>query len=455
MKLRHRINLYTATMFIVLLIILNIAIYSAFSRMMLDNELERTAAEAVQAVDGLNKAGSEIPVGDVLRSYIPVNGMLQIVEGDGTRGLGAAAPALQDLHDLPVEHYQKEVKDIKEHGGIPYAFVSVPIILSNGEIGELQTTASLAHTADMLRSLRFVVMIVTALATVPVLLSSALLSNFITRPITSMIATMKEIRESGQFKQIPLPKESKDELYQMGETFNKMIHLLEVNYEKQGQFISNASHELKTPLTVIESYASLLKRRGKQEPGLFDEAVEAIHSEAIRMKDLTQLLLQLAKYQDQWQVHLENLNLATIAEDLVRSFEKAYSRPIELNVQKEPMVRTDEQRFRQLFYILMDNARKYSEDVITVNVKTLSDGAVIEICDRGVGIPAGDLEKVFDRFYRVDKARTRKTGGFGLGLSLAKEMADAMGAEIQLESVESIGTTVKMILPSAPFHAGS
>lgn len=450
MKLRHRVNLYTAAMFIVLLIIINLSIYSVFRSTMLNNELERTAGEAVHAIDGLNKAEKDLSLELVLRSYVPVNGMLQIVKADGKPGAAAADPNLVSLHSLPVNFYQKEVRDIKEHNGTPYAFVSIPIILNNGEMADLQATGSLAQTAEMLRSLRLVLVLVTVLATIPVLLSSALLSNFITRPIASMISTMKEIRESGQYKQIPLPKKSKDELYQMAETFNKMMHLLEVNYEKQGQFISNASHELKTPLTVIESYASLLKRRGRQQPEVFDEAVDAIHSEAIRMKDLTQQLLQLAKHEDQWRVTMEDVNLAGIAEELVRSFQKAYNRPIELNIQDRPMVRTDQQKFRQLFYILMDNARKYSEDVITVNVKKISDHAVIEIADRGVGIPAGDLEKIFDRFYRVDKARTRKkTGGFGLGLSLAKEIAEAMGADIQIESMESEGTTAKIILPGA------
>ncbi|WP_053360509.1 HAMP domain-containing sensor histidine kinase [Bacillus sp. FJAT-27251] len=451
MKLRHRVNLYTAAMFIVLLVIITFSIYSVFSRTMMNNELERMAGEALQAIDGVNKADG-IPLDDVLRSYVPVNGMLQIVKADGKPRAAAANPDLYSLRSLPVDFYQKEVREIKEHNGTPYAFVSIPIILNDGEMADLQATGSLAHTADMLRSLRLVLIIITVLATIPVLLSSALLSNFIIRPIASMINTMKEIRESGQFKQIPLPKKSKDELYQMAETFNKMMHLLKVNYEKQGQFISNASHELKTPLTVIESYASLLQRRGRQQPELFDEAVEAIHSEAIRMKDLTQQLLQLAKHEDQWQVALENVNLAAIAEELVRSFQKAYNRQIELNIVDQPIVRADQQKFRQLFYILMDNARKYSEDVINVNIKMVSEHAVIEIADRGIGIPAGDLEKIYDRFYRVDKARTRKTGGFGLGLSLAKEIAEAMGSDIQIESVESEGTTAKIILPLAPSY---
>jgi signal transduction histidine kinase len=116
--------------------------------------------------------------------------------------------------------------------------------------------------AGILKTLRIVPGSVTLLAMIPVLVSNAFLSKIITNPVTSMTTTMREIRESGQFKRLTLEGKSKDELYQMGETSNHMIDLLEANFEKQKQFVSNASHELKTPLTVIDSYSSLLKRRG-------------------------------------------------------------------------------------------------------------------------------------------------------------------------------------------------
>ncbi|WP_318505723.1 histidine kinase dimerization/phospho-acceptor domain-containing protein [Bacillus sp. T3] len=281
MKLKNRINLYTSVMFIILLIFINGAIYYSFSQMMLDRELERTKAEAEQAVAGINQAVSSIPTAELLRAYVPINGMLQIVKSDGKRGAGVAVPSQQGLRDLPVYFYSKEETEIIAAKGIPHAFVSLPIVWNDGEVVALQITENLKSTADMLGLLRVVLIAVTVLATIPVVVSSRLLGNFITHPITSMIKTMREIRESGHFKRLSLPKKSKDELFQMGETFNSMMDLLQVNYEKQGQFIANASHELKTPLTVVESYASLLKRRGKTEPDLFDESVRAIHSEAI------------------------------------------------------------------------------------------------------------------------------------------------------------------------------
>lgn len=147
-----------------------------------------------------------------------------------------------------------------------YILVSLPMIWTNGEVVNLQVTESLQPTMQTLQVLRIVLVAVTGIALIPVVVSGRLLGRLITRPITSMISTMKEIQRSGKFKRLPLNSSSRDELVEMGETFNDMIELLERNFVRQEQFVSNASHELKTPLTIIESYASLLKRRGCSIP---------------------------------------------------------------------------------------------------------------------------------------------------------------------------------------------
>ncbi|QIZ10905.1 HAMP domain-containing histidine kinase [Priestia megaterium] len=162
--------------------------------------------------------------------------------------------------------------------------------------------------------------------------------KLITNPVTSMIQTMKEIRQSGRFKRLTFEGKSKDELFQMGETFNHMIDLLETNYEKHKQFVSNASHEFKTPLTIIESYASLLKRRGLTEPELFSESIEAIHSEAIRMKEMTEQLLLLAKHHEQWNIQIAVLNLAELLPETVNAFRSGYPREIYFQMKNKLIV---------------------------------------------------------------------------------------------------------------------
>ncbi|MEH7237148.1 ATP-binding protein [Bacillus sp. JJ1562] len=452
MKLRKKINLFTAVVFIILLVLINIASYITFSHTMFNSELDRTEAEAERTMNGISKVDGSVSAGALLRTYLPIDGMLQVVRPDGSIEAQALVPEQQGLENFPTTYHKTKQRQIIDFNGVPHSFVSYPIIWLNGEVAELQVIENLSATASNLKTLSLVLLAVTLIATIPVLVSTRLLSNVITHPITTMIQTMREIRKSGQYKRIELSKESKDELYEMGQTFNEMMDLLEVNYEKQENFVSNASHELKTPLTVIDSYASLLKRRGQADSKLFHEAVDAIQSEAIHMRELTQQLLLLAKHDEQWKLQIETIPLLQLVDESVGSFREAYKREISIIVEEEIVIKTDKQKLKQIFYILMENALKYSEKPVIIVLGRERKRPSIKIIDQGVGIPAEDVDKVFDRFYRVDKARTRKTGGYGLGLSLAKELADAIHTKIEFDSIEGEGTTANILLPDEDSH---
>ncbi|WP_099352600.1 sensor histidine kinase [Fredinandcohnia onubensis] len=452
MKLRTKINLFTAVLFIILLILINVASFFTFRHMMFQNELERTHAQTVRALNGISESVNTIPVQTLLTTYMPINGMLRVLHSDGKVGPRAYVPEQKVLKDFPTSHPKSERKQVVDYDGRPYAFTSLPIIWQNGEVAELQMVEDLSQTAANLKTLSLVLLAVTLIATIPVIVSTRVLSNVITKPITAMIQTMREIRKSGQYKRIELTNESNDELHEMGQTFNEMMDLLEVNYEKQEIFVSNASHELKTPLTVIDSYSSLLKRRGQTDPKLFQEAVDAIQSEAIHMRELTQQLLLMAKHDEQWKLQMESIPLLQLVDESVTSFREGYKRDISIFVEEESIVKTDKQKLKQVFYILMENALKYSEKPVIVVIGKERNQSSIKIIDQGIGIPSQDVGKVFDRFYRVDKARARKTGGYGLGLSLAKELADAIGAKLVLESVEGEGTTANILLSNEDSH---
>lgn len=442
MRLRNRINLYTVVLFIGLLIIMNLVIYHLFSTLTINSEIEQTHIETEKIVYGINESLGSVSSDVLLRSYVPIGGMIRVVlEGEKSPS-PVTSLSEQELLKLQVTYYENEQQEHIKINGKSYAFVSIPIIWSDGNVANLQITKSIERVIENLKVLRLVLVLVTLIAMIPVVLSSRVLSQIITTPITSMIETMKEIRKSGRFRRIQLEEKRKDELEEMGETFNHMIDILESNSKKQEQFVSNASHELKTPITVIESYASLLKRRGKDEPELFDESVEAIHSEAIRMREMTEQLLLLAKPNEKWLVKIESLNIRELVQQSVNSFEKGYKRKVHLLFEKETIMDTDRQILKQLLFIFLDNARKYSEEDISILVGEQGGSPFIKISDKGIGIPQEDLSKVFERFYRVDQARTRKHGGTGLGLALAKELADAIGVTLQLESLEGAGTTV-------------
>lgn len=445
MRLRKKINLYTAVLFIFLLLLMNVSIYFVFSNLMMVNEMNRAKAETGKIAFDVSENVNNISPNDLLRAYLPIDGMIGIVIEGQRKGTAVTSNSEKQLSNRNSSFYSGEKSEIITYQQKKYVFVSNPIVWGDGSVVNLQITKSMSATEEMLAVLRIVLIAVTIIAMIPVLISSTILSNFIARPIRSMIDTMKEIQTSGQFKRLSLEEKSKDELVEMGKTFNHMIDLLQANFEKQEQFVSNASHELKTPLTVIESYASLLKRKGLERPDLFDESIEAIHSEAIRMREMTEQMLLLAKHQEKWNIEKENVNLNDIMTELAKVYKNAYNRTVEIYSGDAIEAITDVQKLKQLLFIFLDNARKYSDELISVYIGQTSNEAYIRIEDRGDGIPKAELPKVFDRFYRVDKARNRKQGGSGLGLSVAKEIADAIDVRIEMDSLEGRGTIVTLL----------
>ncbi|RHW35685.1 sensor histidine kinase [Neobacillus notoginsengisoli] len=447
MKLRSKINLYTAALFALVLMTMNLFIYFTFSKLTFSSHMEAAEAEMKKSAAVVAQSLGKIPEAELLRAYVPVDGMIQLVSSDGTGFPTITSLSEQKLAKRPPRYFASETSSRVEYFGRDYSFQSMPIILPSGNVGNLQITTSLEPAVRIVKTLRLVLLLATFVALIPVLVSSAFLGKIIIGPVTSMIQTMSDIRRSGQFKRLHIEVKSKDELYQMGETFNHMIDLLESNFDKQRQFISNASHELKTPITIIGSYSSLLKRRGLQDPKLFEESVDAIHSEAIRMKEMTEQLLLLAKHNEQWNLQMENVDLSSLVFASVKAFENAFNREVILEHPGEPLVvNTDEQKLKQLLFIFLDNARKYSDAPITLSFGSEGNGAFIRVADQGIGIEDDELPRVFDRFYRVDKARNRKIGGSGLGLSLAKEIADALKIQLHLTSKPGVGTTATLYL---------
>ncbi|MDR9748006.1 ATP-binding protein [Paenibacillus sp. FSL F4-0087] len=451
MSLRSKIYGYSSVLFAVLLIAVNLSVYIVFERMSIDNEIKRVEAEAESIVKGVRQSAGSIPPDDLLRAYAPLDGMLRIVNEDGTSSPPVTTSAEEQLSKLSYKYESEKKSEYTQVEQIGYVWVSVPVIWPDGEVVNLQVTESIEDTENRLSVLRTVLVAVTIIALIPAIISSRILANRMTRPIQQMTRTMSDIQSSGQFKRLPLDEKSKDELKTMGQTFNRMMDLLESNFERQERFVSDASHELKTPLTIIESYASLLQRRGKERPEVFDEAVEAILSESVRMREMTEQLLLLAKQPEQWNVQLERVDITRLALDSTRAFREAYHREVHCDDPGRIWAISDVSKLKQLLFILLDNARKYSEDAIEVRLEAEGQECRIRIVDKGIGMREAELSKVFDRFYRVDQARTRSGGasGSGLGLSLAKDIAEAVGARIELSSTEGRGTEASIILPTS------
>ncbi|SDJ24764.1 sensor histidine kinase [Salimicrobium halophilum] len=445
MRLTTKIHLFTTVLFTVLLIVFSLAIYFSFSRLTYNSQLEEARNDLERTAREVDSVQNQAEAESLFRAYVPVNGMLRVVLPDNRVEVSVASGEVDYLREENAEFSRESASEVIDIDGEPHAKASIPIIWTGGEVVVLERYERLSSVAENLSTLAVVLVIVSVSALIPLYFSAKWIGRVIVRPITSLIQTMRRIRHSGRFELIETKGKSKDELQEMAETFNSMMERLKDNYEKQEQFVANASHELKTPLTVIDSYAGLLKRRGLEGEELFRESVDAIHEEAGRMYELTQQLLLLARHEDQLKVDFESVELNELLKKSAGVFEKGYNRRIDFHPADEKIIlETDEQKVKQIVFILLDNARKYSEDAIEVKVHRSGDRALIEVTDYGIGMTQEQIARVFDRFYQADEART---DGFGLGMSLAKELARVLEGTMEIDSVKGNGTTVRLSLP--------
>ncbi|MFY0759529.1 ATP-binding protein [Metabacillus dongyingensis] len=452
MKINHKIQLFSTVWMLFIVLAINAAIYFLFLTIAQNSELDRLKLQA-EAIAGAIRLDEKQPVNssDLLRAYLPADGMIRIIN-DQSKEILAVSKNADYRNILSPAFRSSESSEVVKAEGRSFAKAAVPVIWVDGEVVQLEVTENLENVNENMDVLKIVLVIASLLVLLPSFFAGRMLSKMILKPINSLIGTMEEIEKKETFKKIEVSGHSKDELQQMTNTFNNMIDLLQTNFEKQQQFISDASHELKTPLTIIESYAKLLKRWGTTKPEVMEESVEAIYSEAVRMKEMTAQLLQLAENDTRMQLNLEKMDLVLLCHQAGRTIEQVYSRHIDFHFdQKELFISADELKMKQLLFILFDNAMKYSSKSITCKAEQKNELVHLSIADQGIGIPAEDLQHVFDRFFRVDKARNRETGGTGLGLSIARKIVHAHGGEILIESTEGKGTTVHLYLQSESF----
>ncbi len=242
------------------------------------------------------------------------------------------------------------------------------------------------------------------------------------------------------------------ELKDLAGAINGMLDRIDASYRSQVRFVSDASHELRTPISVIQGYANLLDRWGKKDEKALQESIDAIKGEAESMKDLVEQLLFLARGDnDSMKLNREPVNLSRIAEEVVR--ETAMIDPNHEYVtktEKEVYTIGDAQLIKQAFRIFVDNSTKYTPPggTITVSAARKGDSAKVTVQDNGIGIPSKDLSHIFDRFFRSDDSRARKTGGTGLGLSISKWIIDRHHAVVEVLSRKDLGTRITISFPA-------
>jgi signal transduction histidine kinase len=231
-----------------------------------------------------------------------------------------------------------------------------------------------------------------------------------------------------------------------------MLGRIEELFRAQQRFVADVSHELRSPLTAIRGNLDLLRRGAIENRDERDTALAAIESESARMQRLVQDLLLLAQADAGITIQKNLVELDTLLLDVYRQARlTAGGNKVSLGSEDQAQVLGDADRLKQLFINLVDNAIKYTPNGGEVKLSLERDAQWVRvaIADAGVGIPAQDLPKIFDRFYRVDKARARDKGGTGLGLAICKWIAEAHGGRIEVQSQVGKGSTFTVWLPVA------
>lgn len=250
-----------------------------------------------------------------------------------------------------------------------------------------------------------------------------------------------------------LPVAENAELRELTEAINAMLERLDAAYAAQIKFVDHASHELRTPIAVIQGYANLLNRWGKDDPAARQEAIDAIMAESEAMKNLVEQLLFLARGDNHtMRVKPTVLDATEVASQVLKETALVdQTHPLSADWDGSVNLTADPDLLKEALRILVDNAVKYTPagGRITLRIRAEGGEARLSVIDEGVGVSGEDLPHVFDRFYRADASRARQTGGSGLGLSIAERIAQCHKGHLEVTSAPGLGSKFTLVLPVA------
>ena len=280
------------------------------------------------------------------------------------------------------------------------------------------------------------------------------LSDYLLRPVNNIKRVVDEIQSDPQSQARVVNEDRKpDELTDLSDLLNDMLNRMQRFILQQHQFVEDVSHELRTPVAIVKGHMELLNRWGKDDPKILDESITASLQEMRRMEGLVSEMLDLTRAD---QVELTFRDGDTDVKDMINGIymnfqmiHPDFTFGLDDDLKGPTIVNMNRDHLEQILIILSDNAVKYSQNRKEIHFAASRSGNMVELAvqDFGEGISPEDAARVFDRFYRVDTARSRKQGGNGLGLSIAQKLVEGYGGHIELESAIGQGSIFRITLP--------
>ncbi len=369
-----------------------------------------------------------------------------------------SSPSFRTLH-MPSNSMTQTMQQklwlgsVTNNSGQTIRLYSVVLARNDAIFGILQVGQPLSSLMSTLQSVVLVLLFFIFILLLGGALGSYWLAGYALRPITYLARTAQRIHASDLQQRVPVPK-AHDEVQHLALTLNEMIGRLEDAFHQQRRFIADASHELRTPVTVIRSIAEI----ALEEPISLEEcvvALAAVNVEGERLGRLINHLLVLARTEDE-EAHLSQTQDAVCLDELTIDVAET-SQPLALEhgitlqtATLEPaMVQGDMTQLIQVMMELINNALTYTNagGQVTLSVRTDDAHVRLEVSDTGIGIAAKDVPHIFERFYRVDPARSRATGSTGLGLAIVEKIIQRHGGTIAVTSQIKQGSTFTVTLP--------
>lgn len=329
---------------------------------------------------------------------------------------------------------------------------------NNNLLGYVQVIQTLEGYHEMTDDVEQSIFIIGVVALFFSSIIGSLLINSFVKPITNLTSAMEDIQENLE-SEVRLDEGIKNnEFSKLAKTYNDMVNLMQENITSQQQFVEDVSHELRTPVAIVEGHLKMLNRWGKEDPQILKESIDASLTETQRMKALVQEMLDLSRVQE-IDIYYKNeiTNIVGLVSQIITNFKILYPDfefIVDNDLDEDTYINIYRNHIEQVLVNVLDNAVKYSMDRKEVHASLSKNNKQVEIAiqDFGSGMPEEDLDKIFNRFYRVDKARSREKGGTGLGLPIVKEIIEGYNGKVDVSSTVNQGTVFRIQIPIAPIE---
>ena len=468
MPIRWRLTLFNALAIGAILLVLGLGLFLLIREALLSNVEDNvrgsaaTAAHALEVDESPGSGGPGVKVEGEEVERLALNGVFVLVrDAQGrviyqTVDFSAAGEPRDSVWREALGTGEPASGTAESPRGVPYYVHAVPVGVDGGPPLVLEAGRSYEQVQETLAVFGTFLATGIGVAFLVSIGGAYFLARLSLRPVDAVVGAAREIGETDLGRRLPVAN-PRDEVGRLATTVNGLLSRLQAAFARreevlarQRRFAADASHELRTPLTSISGYARMLDEWALKDPEIARESVRAIRRESGRMRDLVEALLALTRGDEGAPLEVGRCDLGRVAGEAAKTARAAAHGKVSVEYDgpdRKVEATLDEERIRQAASILLDNAVKYTPEGGSVAVRVEEgDGlACLAVSDTGMGIPEDQMPLIFERFHRADTSRTED--GAGLGLSIARQIAEAHGGAIEVRSTPGEGSTFTLLLP--------